>query len=99
MPMTAHSFSIGPYKDSHQKELLKILDSHQGPKAIYWERDVIAAVNLIVGNSVLKVRRLRIFSWIQGIHWVYIQIICNKPRINSVEIFTRSRNKIIKLVR
>ena len=55
MPTIARSLSIGPFKDVYQRELLKILDSHPGPKAIYWEREAIAPVNLIVGHSLLKV--------------------------------------------
>ncbi len=62
MPTTARSFSIGPFKDTYQRELLKILDSHKGSKAIYWEREVIAPVNLIVGHSLLKVR---LHQWVE----------------------------------
>uniref|UniRef100_A0A5K3EUS8 Sec1 family domain-containing protein 1 n=2 Tax=Mesocestoides corti TaxID=53468 RepID=A0A5K3EUS8_MESCO len=54
MPTVARSLSTAPFKDSYQKELLRFLDAHQSPKAIYWEREAIAPVNLIVGHSVLK---------------------------------------------
>lgn len=32
-----------------------MLDAHPGLKAIYWEREAISPVNLIIGHSLLKV--------------------------------------------
>lgn len=55
MPTMSRVLSTAPLKDIYQKELLQILGSHEGPKAIYWQREAIAPVNLIVGHSLLKV--------------------------------------------
>nr|CDS31928.1 vacuolar protein sorting associated protein 33A [Hymenolepis microstoma] len=46
--------TTAPIKDVYQKELLKILDSYKGPKAIYWERRAITPVNLVIGSVLLK---------------------------------------------
>ena len=51
----SRTLSTAPLKDVYQKELLQILDAYEGPKAIYWEREAIAPVNLITGHSLLKV--------------------------------------------
>ena len=55
MPTLTRSLSTAPLKDVYQKELLHILDSYNRLKVIYWEREAMAPVNLIVGHSILKV--------------------------------------------
>ncbi|KAM3182809.1 hypothetical protein ACTXT7_011572 [Hymenolepis weldensis] len=46
MSSLTSSLTTAPIKDVYQKELLKILDSFEGPKVIYWERRAISPVNL-----------------------------------------------------
>ncbi|VDK39949.1 unnamed protein product [Taenia asiatica] len=54
MPTVTRTLSTAPLKDVYQKELLQMLDAHLGPKVIYWEREAISPVNLIIGHSLLK---------------------------------------------
>ncbi|EUB62096.1 Vacuolar protein sorting-associated protein 33A [Echinococcus granulosus] len=72
MPTVTRSLSTAPLKDVYQKELLQMLDAHRGPKAIYWEREAIPPVNLIVGHSLLKDFSLRnkensLFNFAKGL--------------------------------
>ncbi|KAG5450104.1 Vacuolar protein sorting-associated protein 33A [Clonorchis sinensis] len=41
-------------KNSYQNEFLRQLDMMPSPKAVYWEKRLMASVSLIVGHSVLK---------------------------------------------
>lgn len=55
-----NSLTTASIKDVYQKELLKILNSCKGPKAIYWERRAIAPVNLVIGSVLLKVNEINL---------------------------------------
>ncbi|KAM7540948.1 hypothetical protein Aperf_G00000043681 [Anoplocephala perfoliata] len=88
-----NSLTTGPIKDVYQKELLKILDSHKGPLAIYWEQRAISPVNLIIGSVLLKKH---------GVNHSFVlessQAAASPPDVNTVFFIFYPELQIIDLI-
>ncbi|KAL5112400.1 Vacuolar protein sorting-associated protein 33A [Taenia crassiceps] len=93
MPTVTRTLSTAPLKDVYQKEFLQMLDAHPGPKVIYWEREVISPVNLIIGHSLLKEH---------GVNYSFViepsQTAPPPPDVNTIFFILRSDLKVLDIV-